>query len=359
MKELSRVYDINCDNEVFLKQVIDALKNNRDKFFLAFRTSPQRLTLYHKGREMVALIPKSKEKWMIKPRGISTSINPKYVKINSDYMKSLKNSGYTLKQQLMMKNKKYDKLIDITRKFLDEYYFEREEEKTIQNDIACRYQFWKNDLLCVDQEYNQCFENTSKKEESEIQGRYDLIMVKRVNDNLYIPVFVELKSNEAACKNCTSGIINHISDMQTFLDKYYKDESSAQTVIKKGIKFAVERKYKFGFIPEDISDKIDFSKPEFWLLFDMTKKYKKLTPTTKEQLNEILDLEVNYAKHVKETYKNGKNVSNYNQMVKQPIKINNEEIKKFDLCDRKDIVDIIKEDALKYAYYDDFIKIEK
>ena len=184
-------------------------------------------------------------------------------------------------------------------------------------------------------------------------------MVKRVNDNLYIPVFVELKSNEAACKNCTSGIINHISDMQTFLDKYYKDESSAQTVIKKGIKFAVERKYKFGFIPEDISDKIDFSKPEFWLLFDMTKKYKKLTPTTKEQLNEILDLEVNYAKHVKETYKNGKNVSNYNQMVKHPIKINNEEIKKFDLCDRKDIVDIIKEDALKYAYYDDFIKIEK
>ena len=101
MKELSRIYNKDYDNEVFLKPFISAVKKHKDKYFLAFRTSPNRLTIYYKGREMVALIPESKMQWMVKPRSKSTSKKPCYAKINDEYVEQLTSNGYTLNKQKM------------------------------------------------------------------------------------------------------------------------------------------------------------------------------------------------------------------------------------------------------------------
>lgn len=366
-KELVRKYNLEWDDESFWGPLIEYIKkdDNLQKFFIAFRTQPGRISIYYKGREAVSLIPKAK-KWMIKPRkGSSTKIeDSSKSKTSLEYVEKLKSHGFHLNQQKMSKEIDYIPMLEDAKWFLDEYYKNAEEEKTIQNDIACRYQSWHTTangatLLCVDQEYNQCFENTNAKESSKIKGRYDLTMLEKRKDE-YKLIFVELKSNESACISPSSGIIDHVSDIDEFFEQYESDAYDAKTIMKNGTLFALERKKKFGLIAEEITEEmIDFDHPEFWLLFDMTKKHENIEPHSKKDLEDLIDAEIARAKHVKETYFSPKrsNVDNYEKgILGHKISIGPRKVAKSDLSIEE--IEFVKASVFeKKSFYGDFVEI--
>ena len=313
-KNLSRLYKVGLEDDLYIEPIIDFVKkfnvanDNDKKIFITFRTAPERISFYYKGREAFCLLPEYDEKtrkniWYIRFRNYSSSKNMKYLKINSEYSTKLCEANISAGQKVKINLadlEKYKILIRATIDFLNAYYID-DEEKTIQNKIACRYQGWEENsngdkLLCLDQEYNQSFISTNAKEESDITGRYDLIMLKKENDTKYKLLFVELKSDIGACTDYISGIINHISDMEAFLDSYKKDLFGSKTIMMNGILFAIERKEHFGFIPEDIGKYINFENPEFWLLFDLVKDAKIHLPKNKMDVESLIDAEINKAK---------------------------------------------------------------
>ncbi len=368
-KVLSRVYDLECENKEYWSDIIEYIKKGKGHaYFVAFRTQPNRISIYYKGREAIALIPKKKDKWMIRPRGLSSTKienSPKKA-INVAYEEALLKNGFRFNQQKMEPGVDYIPMLEAATIFLDKYYKDSEEEKTIQNDIACRYQKFrickdgKHTLLCVDQEYNQCFENTKEKEDSGILGRYDLLMLEKISSK-YKLIFVELKSNLDACINGSSAVINHVSDIEYFFEQYARDAYSARTIMEEGIMFALERKRTFGFIDEEITkDMIDFAHPEFWILYDMVDKAKEIEPKSKGDVEALVDREVERAKHIKETYFASNKTSNVDiyekGILKHPVMIGKRSVLKSDLSER-DIVEVKKRIFEKRIFHGDFEEI--
>lgn len=344
-EEKSRIYNPELDNPKILNPLISYFLENKDKYFMAFRFG--RIAFYYK-RALFDLVPESKENWYLYPRSISevkkeSAGYERLTKLNQDYQKKMQELGFSLTKIKLEENEDYTPVFSICQKFLDGYCL-NQDEKVIQNEIACRYQSLNGDLLCVDEEYNQSFINEEAKKQSTIHGRYDFIFLKKeVNQDKYYPVFVELKSNRGACLDFNTGIINHYCDMQNFFKAYDNDPDNVQKILKESIKFAVERKFHFGLLPEDISAKIDFTKHEFWILFNMPRKVSKFMPQTEKELFNLIDEEIKKAKSGKEEI---------------TLRINDQEIKKKDLFWQDELVKNLKKEILNCAYYGDFFPIK-
>ena len=199
--------------------------------------------------------------------------------------------------------------------------------------------------------------NNNEKEKSGIQGRYDFVMLRKENDKLYIPVLVELKSKIDACTYPNAGIINHVSDMEYFLESYKKDANNIKTNLRESIKTALEFKKELGLINEDICDYIDFDKPEFRLLFVMVDKEKNKTPHTRYDTDNLVDKEIDKAKSLFLHKEAKSNKKVYETMLKKQVNI---EVKmpKWELEKYPDIVNKIKDKVYNYAYYDEFNKVK-
>lgn len=351
MKNNSRCLNIDILRKYkkIIDQIIDYAK--KKKCFVAFRIEPERITFYYKGRVAVALFLTTKNLY-IKPRNFSTS-KKEYIKgITLSYKQKLERKG-------MLKDGKiyripvtpqldYQYIIDVTCEYLDQYYKHKEEEKIIQNDIAYKYQDYSDKWVCVDQEYNQCFDSQTEKDNSGIRGRYDFIMLRNTGEKYKI-VFLELKSTIAACKDSSSGIINHYSDMKKFIDIYKSNKNNTKNIIREEIEFILHIKFPSKEI------KVDYDYPEYGFLFKMIKKEK--TPKTFSDIETIIKGEIDKAVHIKESYHKGQNKKAYASMINNKIVIGNSEMKKFDIQE-KDLNILLEELRNIKMYTEEFEEIK-
>lgn len=356
-KDKSRTIDWEkLYNEELLKPIFDYVVKNKDKYFIAYRDGE--IIIYYRGLKTITLRPKSKENWSIIPRKRSkTKTKDQYIKISDDYEKALKDNGFNRTKESMLKGKDYTVLLKLASEFINDYCGEKETEKTIQGEIACKYQSWNNDYLCVDMEYAQSFDNAQEQKDSRIKGRCDYIFLKKETDTKYKLIYIELKSKKSSCTGYTSAIIDHYSDMMFYIDKYKNENDpwKIKETIKAGVKFAVKRKVDLKLIDSDISDYIDFDNPEYRILFKMTKDEKQ--PTTQKEIEALIDEELRKAKATNSSERKA-------EMDKNRINVGEDKIPKYEL--EKDgnyikYIKQVKEDVLNNSYYDDsdgFVRIK-
>lgn len=362
-KNLCRTIDKWDDyyNEELLEPIFGYIRENKDKYFVAFREGI--ITIYYKKRVLISLKPESKDKWTIYRREFfkTKSKNPQIVKefenLKNEFEDNLKSIGFGKGKQWTMnlekaKNRDYENLIEATKKYIDKRFEGKDIEETIQGQIMCDYQDINKDLLCIDTEYTQSFENDKARKNSDIKGRYDFIFLKKnSSSDTYKLVFVELKSRKSACTSHTSGVINHWSDMNIYLQNYENNKDGIQENMKAGILFAVETKKKLNLIKSDI--KIDFNDPEFWILFKMSEKEKDNDnePYSIAKVEALIDAEINSAKKTKSD-------TEIQKMKNNPVKINEKDIPKYDLLNYREYVDQIKQSIVEKSYYAYFDKIK-
>lgn len=330
------------DNEI-IKNIIDYLKM-KEYFFETFRTSPERITVYYKGRVICELTYGSRTKeCFILPRSISESHQESIVKINQAYQQELIEyyPNGIFKKIVLKDMQTFIKILTAGKHFLDAYYHNKIEEKIIQQEIACHYQLNEN-FICVDQEYNQCFSDSKEKNKYQnIQGRYDLIMLKKMPSHLYKIIFVELKSDMAACTDYFTGLINHRYDAIGFINAYHDvNNATFRNSINEGIKFAVKEKLNLDIELDE--------QPEFSILFDFISEEKKKMPKTRQEVYRIIDEEVNRAIRTKSL---------------DNIKKLNQDKVVYGIYSKRDIDDNIKNQIYQKfkeikLYYDDFIEIK-
>lgn len=367
-KNLCRTIDKWDDyyNEELLEPIFGYIRENKDKYFVAFREGI--ITIYYKKRVLISLKPESKDKWTIYRREFfkTKSKNPQIVKefedLKNEFEDNLKSIGFGKGKQWTMnlekaKNRDYENLIEATKKYIDKRFEGKDIEETIQGKIACKYQSWNNDYLCVDMEYAQSFDNAQEQKDSRIKGRCDYIFLKKETDTKYKLIYIELKSKKSSCTGYTSAIIDHYSDMM-FYFKNYKNKNDPWKIketIKAGVKFAVKRKVDLKLIDSDISDYIDFDNPEYRILFKMTEGENQ--PTTKKEIEAFIDEELRKAKATNSS-------KNKAEMDKNRIHVGEDKIPKYEL--EKDgnyikYIKQVKEDVLNNSYYDDsdgFVRIK-
>jgi hypothetical protein len=333
------------NNEIVVK-ILSSLEIK--KYFLAFRTSPERMTIYYKGLIVCELIYNHHlKKTFILPRKFSNSKNNSIVKINQIYQNELAKYYSNGKfENIVLDNLQiFNEILIAGEKFLDSFfdthYKNRIKEKIIQQEIACQYQY-NEDFMCVDLEYNQCFNNMAEKNSNEtIKGRYDFIILKKMVANVYKIIFVELKSNINACTDYFTGLINHKYDSIGFLDAYNNTlNNEIKRTIDSGILFTVKQKLNKDIILDDT--------PEFAFLFNMVPEEKNKTPKTYNDIFKLIDKEIVKAK-------NTKSVDSIN-------KINNDKIID-NTYSKRDIDNNLKEKIYKQfsqtkCYYDDFVEIK-
>lgn len=343
-KNLSRTIDKwdELYNKELLEPIFNHIRKNKDKYFVAFRNGG--ITVYYKKRVLIALKPKSIDEWKIYKREKFTTESDKFKQkfddINTTFKEYLDRIKFSNGERIDLQDfKKYEKLIDKTKDIIDEYlevrFKGKEVEETIQCDLACKYQD-NDDLLCIDTEYAQSHKNQKEKDDSDIEGRYDFIFLKRKDGtDKYKLIFVELKSAKSACTHRTSGIINHCSDMEIYLDNY-NEKGKVKSIMDEGVRFAVKAKKDLGLIQSSIN--VDFDdKPEFWILFKMVEGEKRVI--TIDDVEKLIKDEINSAKRTKKE-------TDIETMKKKRIKVGNKKIPKYEL-------ENYPIDSVKF-YYDDF-----
>ena len=150
----SFIFDYNDEIRVLLEPLMEEIRKNLDKYFVAFRTNPNRMTIYYKGQEAITLNLSPNNVWTIKSRKKTSSVKENYKKINEEFEEKLEEYQFLYdEEEIITSDMDCVKFLKINQKWIDDYYFGKESEKTIQGDIACHYQTLKNDLLCVDMEY--------------------------------------------------------------------------------------------------------------------------------------------------------------------------------------------------------------
>ena len=165
----------------------------------------------------------------------------------------------------------------------------------------------------------------------------------------YKIVFLELKSTIAACKDSSSGIINHYSDMKKFIDIYKSNKNNTKNIIREEIEFILHIKFPSKEI------KVDYDYPEYGFLFKMIKKEK--TPKTFSDIETIIKGEIDKAVHIKESYHKGQNKKAYASMINNKIVIGNSEMKKFDIQE-KDLNILLEELRNIKMYTEEFEEIK-
>lgn len=166
-------------------------------------------------------------------------------------------------------------------------------ELQVQGEYMTKYDFTNNkfkNLYMIDMEFILA-KGVKEKVKCQVEGRYDMIGLTQGEDDKYKLVFIELKSKRDAIKNKTSGINNHIDDMDTFLSIYNNKEMELKNLMVSNIKSIIELKGEKNlklFKGLDIN-KIDFDNPEFWLLFDMVDKTK---VDTIEDIKKIINADI-------------------------------------------------------------------
>ena len=329
-----------------VKEFFAYLKENKDTYFIAFRTQEDRITVYYKGQEAMTINIKNSQ-YFVKSRRKSIGIKNNQANIE-------------LEDNLLKNGFKYYELEEITEKmnlisflkintnFLDKILSRGEKES--QGRLACFYQNLQNHLLCLDMEYNVPGA-VKKKANTTIEGRYDLIFLKEENKKFKI-VFSELKSLKTACTNPTTGILNHIDDMNYFIDEYRNNKDFREDIIE-GFKFALTCKQELGFIDNKISlEDIDFEDCSFWITFYMIENEKEYAPKTIQDYYNIIKDEIAEAIHIKEVnkevYKTGHNIGLHKRAKTMEslnstlLTINGKKVKKYDIReeDMKDIFSI-------------------
>jgi len=323
----SRTINLNLEDYEKLKPIISKIKEDCDNYFLTFRNN--RLTIYYRGLFLLDIKIKNKKMYVSLRKESSTETNEVILANNKDYLTKLKEAGLIINDKIIdieVDAKENVDFINIGATWIDNYLQDKVNEKTIQSDISCKYQNINDNLICIDTEYVEKFSNGKTiKEESNVKGRYDFIFLKKENsekeNSKFKVLFGELKANKAACTDYTTGILNHVNDMNAFLESYKNNEYGTQDKIRNSILFALKTKYKLGLIFEIKEDAIDFSNPKFALIFAKSRKMKSL-PIIKEQLGELITEEI-------ETARRSNNLQDKIKMDNNPIKIDNELIPKY------------------------------
>ena len=155
-KNLSRTVSMELLNNEIVVKILSSLEIK--KYFLAFRTSPERMTIYYKGLIVCELIYNHHlKKTFILPRKFSNSKNNSIVKINQIYQNELAKYYSNGKfENIVLDNLQiFNEILIAGEKFLDSFfdthYKNRIKEKIIQQEIACQYQY-NEDFMCVDLE---------------------------------------------------------------------------------------------------------------------------------------------------------------------------------------------------------------
>lgn len=341
-------------NEELLKPILDYVVENKDKYFIAYRDG--KIIIYYRGLKTITLRPESKDNWFITPRSKSghnpektgCKPNERILSANDKYLKALFKGNFSEKEKSMLKGKDYTELLKLASEFINDYYGEKETEKTIQGEIACKYQSWNNDYLCVDMEFAQPFDSAQEQKDSGIKGRCDYIFLKKETDTKYKLIYIELKSKKGSCTGYTSAIIDHYSDMM-FYFKNYKNKNDPWKInetIKAGVKFAVKRKVDLKLIDSDISDYIDFDNPEYRILFKMTEGENQ--PTTKKEIEALIDEELRKAKATNSS-------KNKAKMDKNRIHVGEDKIPKYELEKDKNYINQVKRYVLNHSYCEDIL----
>lgn len=282
-------FELTEEYKKIFNPLIELLNNNRDKYFVSFRTQPDRMTIYYKKREMFELRYRN-EQWYIMPRNISSSETKKHiVNANKKFLSSLDEFGFKYEEVLVDEQFDLVKFFEINKTWIDDYCEDKETEEIIQNRIACAYSCIRDNLLCIDMEY---ILSKNMKNGSEIAGRYDFMFLKKNIDNKYEIVLGELKSTKKACRDLTTGIMNHFEDMAFFKDEFNNNIEFKKRIID-DIIFSLEMKREFGLLDVDIKnvdikDKIS----EFRMIFKMIEDEKKNEPHVLPEYHKLIALEL-------------------------------------------------------------------
>jgi len=293
----SFIFDYNDEIRVLLEPLMEEIRKNLDKYFVAFRTNPNRMTIYYKGQEAITLNLSPNNVWTIKSRKKTSSVKENYKKINEEFEEKLEEYQFLYdEEEIITSDMDCVKFLKINQKWIDDYYFGKESEKTIQGDIACHYQTLKNDLLCVDMEY---IVSKEVKGDKDISGRYDLVFLKLNEMGKYEIIFAELKSNRGACVDATTGLINHIQDMSNFILEYKSDKEFQEKIVG-DILFSLEMKNKLRLIDSNItSADIEFEACKYFLIFKMVHDHKMYTPMTRGEVKKFILEEIDRVKYIK------------------------------------------------------------
>ena len=284
--------------------------------FLGIRN--QRFTFYYYGRELLTLDFSSGDidNFIIQTRdvfGNNEELNNKLKEIVSniplekeyetyqstkDFSKSKKNNHYIINTS-ELKGYSNKKICMYLLKELKELMKQRypkgiTSELQIQGEYMTRYNFTNNkfkNLYMIDMEFILS-SSVKEKVNCQVEGRYDMIGLYLTKEGKYKLVFIELKSKRDAIKNKTSGINNHIDDMDTFLSIYNNKDMELKNLLVSNIKSIIELKSEKNLkLFKGLNlNKIDFDNPEFWLLFDMVDKTK---VDTTEDVKKIINSDIN------------------------------------------------------------------
>jgi hypothetical protein len=212
------------------------------------------------------------------------------------------------------------------------------------------------DMLSIDAEFTQKFQNEDQKENSPINGRYDMLMLKKVGI-LYKIVFVELKCKIEQIIDLNTGVINHIFDLNDYLaelksEKKYLNDKSIIKVLKSNIEFAINMKMKMGLLPSFDCSLIDYSNPELFILYDMVDG---TAVNSKKEVWSLFERELNYANSGMATYnsmkfnKNGKRKGStfFKKITRKPLNINGKLVLKSDLS-IEDVNRVVEKNKIKF-----------
>lgn len=293
-----------------INKILDNIKD-RKEIFVAFRNGS--IQLYYKMTNIFKININKNEKLSISVR--DKSKDEKVKKLTEEYkeiveklgFKEIKNNSFSTLKLDEVFEKDWNSFFEIVIAYIDELKL-NDSELAIQNQYATKYN-GKGELYIVDTEFKQYFSSKEEKDEykTDIRGRYDMIALYN-EKNKYKVVFIELKSNEKACINVDSGVINHIYDMNKYLNEYEKNTLNIKENTKEMIEFNLETKTTLkllDFKSLDVNE-VDFDiKPEFWVIYDFgnneIKKYDNEIPYIYEEIEKY-----------KKSKNKGKNLVNKN-----------------------------------------------
>lgn len=271
------------------------LKNNEDKYFVGFRTQPDRMSLYYKGLEMCNFEYKNKNWYANARRLSSTETNKKILNVNSKFIDELLNYGFSRGVDIKLTDN-FDMInfIRINKEFVDSYVkIKGIREKCIQQEIACTYMRGKNNILCLDEEY---ILSDKIRDSKKISGRYDFVFLKKSENGEYEIVPAELKSMKKACIDSETGIMNHFEDMQYFKEEFNLNSEFRNRILD-DILFSLIMKKAFGLLDFEIKKSdIKCEIKEWWILFKMSKTELKHEPHVKPQYHKLIEEEFNKKK---------------------------------------------------------------
>lgn len=341
----SRTINEELLNKELIAPLIKEVIENKDKYFLAIRAN--KITIYYKGYILIDINCEKSGMNIELRKPSEAKSKDSILALNKEYIESLIKEGFISNEKnfkiAMTTNLDYKKLLDLGVHFIDNYYGTDITEKLIQGEISGVYQDLKDNRICIDCEYTEKFsEGKELKDKSNIKGRYDFIFLKKENDKYKIE-FSELKIDYKACINPTTGIINHVNDINYYLESHKNNEHNTRDIIKCGILQVLKLKNELGIITNIDEKDIDFANPKFSLIFCKTPKMTKL-PITDDTLMEILEDEIKSANRSNDLNKK-------EEMVKKPININGKLVPKNKISkgDYTDVFKMVKEHNI-YIY---------